>query len=786
MIVLYDKNKADNFTTNDLVLKNISKCEVIWEKNGQYQINLIYPIIGNDTLWENIVKDAIVKCPVAYQDDQLFRLGTPTKKFDNGYFYIEVTGYHISYDLGDNFLEDVVISNLSGVDAGNYILNNTQYKHPFVWSGDISTINSAEYARQNVIDALIGGNNNNSNNNSYVDLWGGELVRDNFNIGMFKNGGINRGVSIKYSKNLTGLDQSGDDSNLVTRAMPTIPDNSQSSSTTNGIKPVVTIPEKYVDSPLINNYPHPYVKEVQVTLTTDQQNLPLDQQYGFMRDYVNNLYSGNHIDVPVYSYTVNFINLSQTQEYKDYAILEEVHPMDLVTVKALDIDIIAENVAYTFNSLNKKYESITLGNVQNDILRHNNKSLFQISADNSNNIQSLQAQIVDLPNAIVSNPDNHMISGGNNLFDHSLLSNAYIPEWTNSGATVITDNTLHDTNLVWQAPPNASLNKNAVINNPDTLKGQQLVFSLQAKYSGVNLLNGGEYQQSPSNALLGALDMQVKRCLADGKSSWGFNKTGTGLITDYIAVDEGTEFVVTNTQSYYYVLHGYDNSYTFVTDFTAEPAIPDNVSFMTVEIIQTNITPMNILGFNIYELNSRIVKNVAAIYADKTDSDWQTHEQSFYINTDNPSDTIEAVNFTSSNNDSTATIHIGAFMINSGNTRSDYSQSSNDTVETLAIHTDIINNTIGDAPYRVQIVSTNGAWFRNGQVDTTLSAIVFLGFNDVTSTIDSSRFVWSRMSNDTNADATWNTAHIGCGKQIHITKDDLTNKATMKCDILSQ
>jgi len=677
MIILYNKSKTD-FTTNDLVLKNTIKCDVTWEKNGQFKINLIYPIVDGDDTYKSIVKGAIIKCAVAYQQDQLFRLQTPTKKFDHGYFYIEVTGLHITYDLSDNFLEDVRTINKSGKDAGQYILDNTQYKHPFIFDSDITDINTAYYIRQNPINALIG-----TDDNSFINRWGGEIVRDNFNIGIYKNGGENRGIVIKYSKNLTGLEQSADDSNLVTRAFPTAQlDNSTADG--DGITPVLTLPEGYVNSPLINNYSHPYVKEVQVTFTDDQKNLPDNQKYQIMRDYVNNdLFSKQHVDVPVYSYTINFIDLSQTEEYKDYAILEEVHPYDLVTVKVLDIDVIAELVGYTFNALSKKYEDITLGDVQNDIVRSNNKSLFQISKDNAQNIKILQSQMESIPNIIQQDAP---ISGGNNLFDHSVLEDRYIDEWTATGASVVEDDTLHDTDKVWELPPSATINKNAIINNPNQYKGQQLVFSLQAKYNGANVISNGDYQQSQTNILLGALDMVVKKCIVDVYgTTWYINKDMSGVITDYIGVNEGTAFTVINTQTYSYTIHAYDLDKVLITDFTTG-SIPIGAYYITVEITGADILPTSLIGFSIFETNNSTIIDISSIYADKTDSDWITHEQQFILSTEHQSDIIQSVNFRSTNNDTSATAYIGAFMINRGNTRNDYSQSSNDTIYTLRAH----------------------------------------------------------------------------------------------------
>lgn len=89
-----------------------------------------------------------------------------------------------------------------------------------------------------------------------------------------------------------------------------------------------------------------------------------------------------------------------------------------------------------------------------------------------------------------------------------------------------------------------------------------------------------------------------------------------------------------------------------------------------------------------------------------------------------------------------------------------------------------------DVNYSVEIVSTNGAIFKNGQISTKLIAVVRKGATDITDTIDSSRFRWTRVSDDKVGDEAWNTSHFGGTKEITITKDDVLNRCTFNCEIL--
>lgn len=85
--------------------------------------------------------------------------------------------------------------------------------------------------------------------------------------------------------------------------------------------------------------------------------------------------------------------------------------------------------------------------------------------------------------------------------------------------------------------------------------------------------------------------------------------------------------------------------------------------------------------------------------------------------------------------------------------------------------------------YNVEIWSSNGNFFRRGNIATTLSAKVKKGNDDITSTIPSANFSWRRISANTVSDDSWNMAHQFVGAEISITTSDVWVKAVFECDI---
>lgn len=83
--------------------------------------------------------------------------------------------------------------------------------------------------------------------------------------------------------------------------------------------------------------------------------------------------------------------------------------------------------------------------------------------------------------------------------------------------------------------------------------------------------------------------------------------------------------------------------------------------------------------------------------------------------------------------------------------------------------------------YKLEIVSTSDVLSSDIQ-QTTLSARVWYGTQNITDSIDASCFQWERVSADSAADALWNIAHAGM-KSITLTTKDILYSATYSCNL---
>lgn len=370
MITLYKPNETD-FTHNGIGVldKHIYSATVEEELNGLFVFNfnyLLFAPYGTKIDGMNIIK---VPTP---DGDQLFRVVTPKVSMGE----IKAVCYHIFYDLTENLIEDIFIQPTNGSAAMARLSSGCQYKHLFTFYSDITNISTARIVRKNPVEAML----DTSQDNSFVNRWGGELKRDNFDVKMLKNRGANRGVVIRHKKDLLGYEGSVDWKSPTTRIMPQGFDG-------------LLLPEKYVDSPLINKYPHPRIRVIEFNHikaaigknANDEDAVPLEEAYKRLRQAAKDMFDIQMVDQPKATYKVEFQELSQTEEYKEYKILQRVWMGDIVTVKHEEdgIDIQAKVIAYKYDPIKKEYINVTIGNFKESFTDVTGK-VDQIQQDLSN------------------------------------------------------------------------------------------------------------------------------------------------------------------------------------------------------------------------------------------------------------------------------------------------------------------------------------------------------------------------------------------------------------------
>ena len=354
MITVHDRT-ATTFTATGLGVldREIINPIVTEELGGEFSLTFTYPADGPAAT--HIVLENIVAAPVPrLEQRQGFRISEVVTTLEG---MLEVTAFHVFYDLAANLIADTYVVNKTAKGALTQILGAANTKHGFTaTSSDTVTRSSARLVRMPIAAALMDA----GEDNTFAARWGGELTRDNFHIHHAPMRGANHGMVISDRKNLTGFESSIDFSTVVMRILPIGYDG-------------LLLPELYVDSPKLGDYVVPRIRVIrygQVKAITDKDNpregeLPLDQAHGELRRLAAAEFNAKHVDEPSASYKIHFTDLSQTREYADLARLETVEIGDTVTVRHADLGVAltARVVAYEYNPFTGQYISVELGTV---------------------------------------------------------------------------------------------------------------------------------------------------------------------------------------------------------------------------------------------------------------------------------------------------------------------------------------------------------------------------------------------------------------------------------------
>lgn len=343
----YEKN-GDSVLTPSSFLVDV-------ELNGEWSISMSHPI-DPEGRWKYIEEEAVVKAP-SFNGDQLFRLKTVTKTDTQ----VTATGEPIFMDaMDDCFLVDVRPTDKNGQQALDIM---TAPNSKYTGQSNITKLSTAYYQFKNLIEAING-----DDENSFINRWGGEIFFDNFKIIINETIGTDNGVEIRYGKNIPvdGFSQEVDTSAVITRIYP---------KAFNGY---TMTNSGYVDSDLINNYPT--VKAA--TITFDDVKMAEDAQED---DAANGIIICNNqteldtaltqkcneqfsagVDKPKVTINCQMVQLANTEQYKDYAILETVSLGDTVHCinNHLGIKTDARVISLTYDSILKKVDSVVIGDYE--------------------------------------------------------------------------------------------------------------------------------------------------------------------------------------------------------------------------------------------------------------------------------------------------------------------------------------------------------------------------------------------------------------------------------------
>ena len=336
------------------ILGDCASCEVTEEANGIFELAMTYPMDGIH--YEDIADRAIIKAKLdQFREPQLFRVYAVSKPMSG---IVTVLAEHISYDLSGIPVKP--FSATTSASALSMLKDNAVVACPFDFWTDKETMANFKVSVPASIRSRLGGVSG-----SILDVYGGEYEFDNYTVKLHNNRGMNRGVSVRYGKNLTDIKQEQNCASVATGVYPYWV--SVDSSV------LVELPEKIINAPGTYNF----VKIHALDLSAEFETQPTEEQ---IRTRAERYVKENNIGVPSVSLTVSFAQLDQTEEYKHLNLLERVSLFDTVNVEfpALKVSATAKAVKIVYDVLADRVKSVTLGSVRANIADTVAKQSFQI------------------------------------------------------------------------------------------------------------------------------------------------------------------------------------------------------------------------------------------------------------------------------------------------------------------------------------------------------------------------------------------------------------------------
>lgn len=341
--ILYDADRTSfpAGVDNGLgVLADAMSCKVTQELNGQYELELHYPVEGIH--YGEIALRSILRATVGPDGKlQPFRVYRIVPGMNGT---AAIYARHIAYDLGG-----YVVSPFTAADAPSAVAAIKSHAlptdFPFALTTDKTAVATMAVTVPSSAWGLLGGQQG-----SLLDVYGGEYEFDEWAVRLLTRRGADRGVSVRYGKNLTDLTQDANCASCYTGAVPYWRGNGTT----------VTAAPVYAEGDF------GYTRLMPLDLSSSFEQQPTQAQ---LQAAAASYIKQNRIGVPAVSWDVKLALLSQASGYEDVASLEQIYLGDTVGVyfHRLGVDAKARVNKIVWDCLLDRYDSVALGSVKANI-----------------------------------------------------------------------------------------------------------------------------------------------------------------------------------------------------------------------------------------------------------------------------------------------------------------------------------------------------------------------------------------------------------------------------------
>lgn len=316
-------------------------CIVEEKRNGSYELEMDYPV-DSPYYAELETQRIILAQPFQAGTAQPFRIYEISKPIDK---VVTVYAQHISYDLSGIPVIPFTATGITATLQG--LTNNSLIANPFTFTSDISNQTSVySQSEPSALRTRLGGIRG-----SVLDTFGGEYEWNGYSVILHANRGSDKGITIRYGKNLTDLKQTEDISAVYTGVIAYWYDEDTET--------LIQSDVYYIDNHA--NYPQERIYVLDQSM--EYEDSPdAESLYSDAQNYALN----NNIGVPKVTLTVSFVDeqTDQSNAMTYIQLCDTVH----VYFEDLGVSASAKVIETQWDVLAERYKKIKIGDARSTFI----------------------------------------------------------------------------------------------------------------------------------------------------------------------------------------------------------------------------------------------------------------------------------------------------------------------------------------------------------------------------------------------------------------------------------
>ena len=346
MIYLTEGNTPLNEAYND---------EIVQERNNTYQLTFRFPT--SDPKWELLKEETFLTADDLHgeQDFYIFEV-------EKQQGYIQVYANQVISLLNNYIVSSIEVDRVSGTRVLSAFSGSITRANPFSFFSDIDDRHTLNIKDKNAMEVLA------KDKHSILGQWGGDMVRNGYNLRLLKNGGSENESLFMYKKNLSSYQHKTSTKSLKTRITfkTTVKGEGEKAP---DVDYVVVI-----DSPLLGKYSQIYEAVVEV----NDQNV---KDQASLIEYGKQYFRTSMCDMLEDNLEISVVGQSDVA----------VRMFDVVSIyhEWYGLDVRKKITKYTYSPMAKRLKSIgfgafqsslanAIGGIVNDAVLNESRNLHQI------------------------------------------------------------------------------------------------------------------------------------------------------------------------------------------------------------------------------------------------------------------------------------------------------------------------------------------------------------------------------------------------------------------------